>query len=98
MTTWSETPVDGMYYIGGNSRSLTFTEQSAGTCDVKGCAFVTTWRKTNEKLDHRLIYTGVQSIINIEYNKVSGNSAFLFMQANESNQFYLTLTVNKWDA
>merc|ERR1712151_1484919 len=78
VTTWSETPESGMYMIGGSSRSLSFTEQDAGTCDVKGCAFVTTWKKTNEKLDHRRIYTGVNSIISIEYNQQSGNAAFLF--------------------
>ena len=62
-----------------------------------GCAFVTTWAKTNEKYDHRQVYTGVQTIINMEYNGVSGNTAFLFMQASASNQFFLTLTMNKWD-
>ena len=33
----------------------------------------------------------------MEYNEDSGNTAFLFMQASDSNQFFLTLTINKWD-
>ena len=53
--------------------------------------------KTNEKFADRLVYTNVQSVINMEYNAESGNTVFLFMQATEANKFYLTLTVNKWD-
>lgn len=85
VTTWAETPVDGMWYIGGKSKSTAFTEEPEGTCDVKGCAFVTTWVKTNERFNNRLIYNNVQSIINMEYNIDSGNTVFLFMQASDSN-------------
>ena len=65
VTTFAETPTDGTWYVGGRSQSNTFTEQDEGVCDINGCAFVTTWKKTNEKYDNRLVYTNVQSIINI---------------------------------
>ena len=59
VTTFAETPEEGMWYVGGRSQSPIFTEQDEGVCDVNGCAFVTTWVKTNEKFDNRLVYTNV---------------------------------------
>ena len=53
--------------------------------------------KTNERFANRLIYNNVQTILAMEYNVDSGNTAFLFMQATDSNQFFFTLTINKWD-
>lgn len=44
-----------------------------------------------------MVYTNVQTLLNIQYNEDSGNTVFLFMQASDSNQFFLTLTMNKWN-
>lgn len=52
------------YLIGGRSTSLDFTEQD-DICDKVGCAFLVLWRQVGSVLSNRIIYTEVQSVLDI---------------------------------